>query len=198
MSFLNPKPKKQEVIKSHDGQLSLPCSIDLSQMDEGSVSELLEKMMSHLGAQMTMSWESVAQAVSTHAPGARLNISLGISCSAHVSLSTNKSPGPNLGHPLQDADQFLAQVVTFTPELFDDALDKIDEAARPKPRRPYAPDWREIDDNGLQHSEQADRYWLKGKSYTEQSARHNGLIGAGQVLREQIKQANDENLGPCP
>jgi len=57
--------------------------------------------------------------------------------------------------------------------------------------KPYATDWKVINE-GLEYSEEKDLYWYKGRVYDELSANHNGIIGMGAVLKQSIKEANDE------
>jgi hypothetical protein len=57
-------------------------------------------------------------------------------------------------------------------------------------KKPFASDWITINDEGPQYSPTLDRYWFQGRVYDERSAQHNGLIGAGALLRQITKQTN--------
>ena len=56
-------------------------------------------------------------------------------------------------------------------------------------KKPYANDWVTVYE-GLQYSETRKLYWYRGRVYDHRSAAHNGLIGAGYVLKEVIKHEN--------
>ena len=55
-------------------------------------------------------------------------------------------------------------------------------------KKQYASDWKVINYSGLQFSEHLQLWYKDGTHYDERSARHNGLIGAGATLREQLQE----------
>lgn len=44
----------------------------------------------------------------------------------------------------------------------------------------------------LWYCKERNLYWKHGTVYCELSARHNGLIGAGAILRSTIKEVNND------
>ena len=61
--------------------------------------------------------------------------------------------------------------------------------------KPIAPDWETIHDNGVQYSRIRQEYWFNGRVYDERSARHNGIVGAGAMLRETLAFSNSLKRG---
>ena len=52
-------------------------------------------------------------------------------------------------------------------------------------KRGFASDWKEISTD-VWYSKELDVYYYNGMHYDERSARHNGLIGKGKLLKDLI------------
>jgi phosphoglycerate dehydrogenase-like enzyme len=57
--------------------------------------------------------------------------------------------------------------------------------------RSYANDWK-IYSEGFEYSVSLDLYYYQGKVYDELSAKHNGIIGLGSILKEIAKLCSQQ------
>lgn len=54
-------------------------------------------------------------------------------------------------------------------------------------RKPSAGDWVRLDED-TEYSKYLNLYWHKQRAYDELSAKHNGIIGTGRLLKQIIKE----------
>ena len=55
-------------------------------------------------------------------------------------------------------------------------------------KKPYASDWKVINYAGVQYSAHLELYWVNNTVYDERSAQHNGIVGAGAMLRKIVEE----------
>ena len=58
-------------------------------------------------------------------------------------------------------------------------------------KRPMASDWKRRTDGGY-YSKELNLWFVDGIVYDERSARHNGITGFGQTLRETLRDRKGE------
>jgi hypothetical protein len=61
-------------------------------------------------------------------------------------------------------------------------------------KRKYASDWLSLG-GGLSYSRELHLWFKDGRHYDERSARHNGLTGVGQQLKDLLKGMADKRIG---
>lgn len=183
------------------GHLTLPCCVNIREIDGPELDALLQAATDRIGAIYSESREAFDALVEDRRKAARRRktlqgpfLRIGIRFDMTVGIRCVDTPAPE--DAILDADQLLRQTRGLNPAKVDEAFD----AAMPgeRPRRPFASDWQTIREDGLQYSRETKTYWYKGEAYCEKRARHHGLVGLGALLRRQISSIPTHDEGPAP
>lgn len=181
--------------------LTLPLAVCLKGCEEDTVNDLIDLAERQIGVRTFRDRELTLSLFRDHVENAKKPLTFLYGPYLHLFFRTNGEIGVSVcetfnGPVEYSVESFQQMTAQLTPEMVERAVDEMELREKHPPRRPYAPDWKVINDRGVEFSKDLNSFWFEGRVYDERSARHNGLIGIGNLLRHVVAQ--DDLDSPSP